>query len=106
MNGEKSVALTQFPGEMTRWILPRIKARTNHCKGVLKGSDNASSVLAQADSAKRESHQVVGNALGIFTLILNKTTIGDVIATHADCAPLALLPQFPTLPILLLQHLK
>ena len=55
-----------------------------------------SSALLKADSAKRERHQVVRNALGILTLILNKRTI-VVIGISADRAPLALCPQFPHL---------
>ena len=55
-----------------------------------------SSALLKADFAKRERHQVVRNALGILTLILNKRTI-VAIGISADRAPLALCPQFPHL---------
>ena len=56
-----------------------------------------SSALLKADSAKRERHQVVRNALGILTLILNKRTIVLIIRISADRAPRALCPQFPHL---------
>ena len=99
IHGEVSVALTQFRGENTRWILlPRIagrQARTNHVTDLVRG--HASGALPKADSAKRESHPVVGNTLGILTLILNKRTIVHGFGISADRAPLALSPQFPHL---------
>ena len=94
------VARTQIPGESTRWIpLPRIAerhARTNHLTGLITG--RFSNAPLKADSAQRERHQVVRNALGILTLILNKRTIVLIIRISADRAPRALLcPQFPHL---------
>ena len=88
--------LTQFPGERHRWS--NRQARKNHKTGLITEADvSGFSALAKARSAKRESHQVVGNALGILTLVLHIFMSGDVIGTSADCAPLALSPQFHVL---------
>ena len=86
IHGERCVARTQIPGESTRWIpLPRIaerQARTNHMTTLITGQ--FSSALLKADSAKRERHQVVRNALGILTLIPNIRTIVDGFGISAD----------------------